>query len=107
MIYEIGFINRDELSHEIGHLGLLMDNGEKRIVCYTVDEDDIEVYPVDNNPTDLSDDDYNDIFNFLLDYFNGNLEEINDEYVEVEDTSTDLTKEEIEQIVAEVRDSLT
>lgn len=38
MIYEIGFINRDELSHEIGHLGLLMDNGDKRVVCYTVDE---------------------------------------------------------------------
>ena len=106
MIHEIGFINRDELSHEIGHLGLLMDNGDKRIVCYTVDEDDIEVYPVDDNPNDLSDDDYNDIFKFLLEYFNGNLEEINDEYVEVEDTSTVLTKEEIKQIVAEVKDSL-
>ena len=107
MIHEIGFINRDELSHEIGHLGLLMDNGEKRIVCYTVDEDDIEVYPVDDNPNDLSDDDYNDIFKFLLEYFNGNLEEIHNEYVEVENNSTHLTKEEIEEIVAEVRDSLT
>ena len=107
MIYEIGFINRDELSHEIGHLGLLMDNGEKRVVCYTVDEDDIEVYPEDFNPNDLSDDDYNDIFNFLLDYFNGNLEEIHVESVELIDTSTDLTKEEIEQIVAEVKESLT
>ena len=107
MIYEIGFINRDELSHEIGHLGLLMDNGEKRVVCYTVDKDDIDVYPVDNNPNDLSDDDYNDIFNFLLEYLNGNLEEISDEYVEVEDNSTNLTKEEIEQIVAQVKESLT
>ena len=55
----------------------------------------------------LSDDDYNDIFNFLLDYFNGNLEEIHVESVELIDTSTDLTKDEIEQIVAEVKESLT